>query len=137
MSLMISPPLDVLPYSQRFHGLTRSADCWALGILTFEFTAGYTPFQAPGEPSDMTALFTRIAGTKVASTSSIFPPSYDQKARFGTSPKDVGGSRIGDGRSQCIASRYNSVGDDHLGHSTRAEMLATPPCTVPRHLPTR
>lgn len=59
----------------------RSVDCWALGVLTFEYTAGYTPFQAPGDPGDITALFTRIAGSKVATSESIFPPGYDEKVR--------------------------------------------------------
>ena len=57
----------------------RSVDCWALGVLTFEFTAGYTPFQPPGEAADITALFTRIAGAKLTTSSSIFPSTYDQK----------------------------------------------------------
>lgn len=56
-------------------------DCWALGVLTYEYTAGYTPFQAPGEPTDITALFTRIAGSKVATSKSIFPSNYDDKVR--------------------------------------------------------
>lgn len=56
-------------------------DCWALGVLAFEYTAGYTPFQSPGEPTDITALFTRIAGSKVANSKSIFPNNYDQKVR--------------------------------------------------------
>lgn len=57
----------------------RSVDCWALGVLTFEYTAGYTPFQSPGEPGDITALFTRIAGSKVATSEGIFPSGYDEK----------------------------------------------------------
>ncbi|CAN0426315.1 unnamed protein product, partial [Ectocarpus sp. 12 AP-2014] len=32
-------------------GHDKSVDCWALGVLTFEYTAGYTPFQSPGEPT--------------------------------------------------------------------------------------
>lgn len=65
----------------RLAPVSRSADCWALGVLTFEFTAGFTPFQQPGEPSDMTALFTRIASSKVATSNTLFPADYDQKAR--------------------------------------------------------
>eukprot|EP00903_Cladosiphon_okamuranus_P013311 g12406.t1 len=61
-------------------GHDKSVDCWALGVLTFEYTAGYTPFQSPGEPADITALFTRIAGSKVATSKSIFPGNYDEKA---------------------------------------------------------
>ncbi|CAM9117745.1 unnamed protein product, partial [Laminaria digitata] len=61
-------------------GHDKSVDCWALGVLTFEFTAGYTPFQPPGEAADITALFTRIAGSKTAG-SAIFPSNYDQKAK--------------------------------------------------------
>lgn len=57
----------------------RSVDCWALGVLTFEFTAGYTPFQPPGESADITALFTRIAGSKLTTSGGIFPSNYDQK----------------------------------------------------------
>lgn len=57
----------------------RSVDCWALGVLTFEFTAGFTPFQPPGESGDITALFTRIAGSKVAFSGSVFPKGYDAR----------------------------------------------------------
>lgn len=59
----------------------RSVDCWALGVLTFEYTAGYTPFQCPGDPSDITALFTRIAGSKEATLKNLFPPNYDEKVQ--------------------------------------------------------
>ena len=57
----------------------RSVDCWALGILTYEFTAGYTPFQPPGAASDITALFTRIASFKSAAPDSAFLEGYDEK----------------------------------------------------------
>lgn len=72
---------DFLVNTYDYFLTNRSVDCWALGVLTFEFTAGYTPFQPPGEPSDMTALFTRIAGSKITSSTNIFPPTYDKKVR--------------------------------------------------------
>ncbi|CAM9435213.1 unnamed protein product, partial [Hapterophycus canaliculatus] len=56
-------------------GHDKSVDCWALGALTFEYTAGYTPFQSPGDPADITALFTRIAGSKEATLKNLFPPN--------------------------------------------------------------
>ena len=73
------PSLHLLANSN--NACNRSVDCWALGVLTFEYTAGYTPFQSPGEPTDITALFTRIAGSKVATSKDIFPSNYDQKVR--------------------------------------------------------
>eukprot|EP00904_Undaria_pinnatifida_P007854 jgi/Undpi1/4199/HiC_scaffold_16.g07566.m1 len=62
-------------------GHDKAVDCWALGVLTFEFTAGYTPFQPPGEASDITALFTRIAGSKSTVGGAIFPSGFDKKAK--------------------------------------------------------
>lgn len=75
--LALRPSPFLVPRTTR----NRSVDCWALGVLTFEYTAGYTPFQSPGEPTDITALFTRIAGSKVATSKSIFPSNYDEKVR--------------------------------------------------------
>ncbi|CAM9743876.1 unnamed protein product, partial [Discosporangium mesarthrocarpum] len=67
-------------------GHDRSVDCWALGVLTFEFTGGYTPFQPPNLPGDMTALFTRIASSKRDGI--VFPPNYDTKAK-GKESRDI------------------------------------------------
>jgi len=33
------------PELLQFHGTTRAADVWALGVFLFEITAGYPPFK--------------------------------------------------------------------------------------------
>lgn len=67
-------------------GHDRSVDYWAFGVLCFELTAGYTPFQHPNDPSDMTALFTRIACSKRDKVR--FPRDFDAKAK-GTHARDL------------------------------------------------
>ena len=54
------------PELLQFHGTTRAADVWALGVFLFEITAGYPPFKGATQAEQFRAIIAADLGVRPA-----------------------------------------------------------------------